>query len=89
MYVYCDVLENVPVGDTKAPLLRVMPVTGKNGDVSSICFDKPMYVPLQKKCFDTVEIDIRNEVGDPVPLEFGKSIITLHFWLSKIPYNLQ
>src|SRR5678815_1103331 len=32
MYVYCSVLEHVPVGDTKAPLLRIVRVSDKSGD---------------------------------------------------------
>src|SRR5260221_11068624 len=32
MYVYCDVLERVLVGDTSAPLLRIVNVRGSNGD---------------------------------------------------------
>ena len=32
MYVYCDVLENVLVGDTKTPLLPIVQVAGKGND---------------------------------------------------------
>ena len=39
----------------------------------------PQYVPVSKKEFNTVEIDIRDDTGRPVPFEFGKVITTLHF----------
>ena len=29
------------------------------------------YVPVSKKEFNTVEIDIRDDTGRPVPFEFG------------------
>src|SRR5260221_12185392 len=32
MYVYCDALEHVPVGDTRAPLLRIVNVRRNRGD---------------------------------------------------------
>jgi hypothetical protein len=89
LFVYCDVLEHVPVGDVKAPLLRIVGVSGKEGDVVRRIFDKPLYVPVQKKNFESIEIDIRTDAGEVVPFEYGKSSVTLHFRLSKSPYFLQ
>src|SRR6218665_2460593 len=88
MYLYCDVLEHFPVGDTKAPLLRIVPLTGKSNDILHNIYEKPISVPLQKKNFDSIEIDIGSDTGKPVPFEYGKVIVTLHFRLRKIPYLL-
>src|SRR6218665_1097124 len=88
-YVYCDVLEHVSVGDTKAPFLRIVQVSGECGDRVQAIYDKPIYVPLQKNNFDSIEIDIRNDAGKPISFEYGKLIVTLHFRLSKIPYLLR
>jgi len=89
MYVYCDLLEHVPVGDTRAPLLRIVNVCGNSGESINRNYDKPQYVPLQKKNFESLEIDIRTDAGNPVPFEFGKVVVTLHFRLCKSPYFLQ
>lgn len=89
MYVYCDVLEHVLVGDTKSPLLRIVQVDGKGNDTVHARYEKPIYVPLQKKHFESIEIDIRTDTGKPIPFEYGKVIVTLHFRLRKIPYLLQ
>jgi hypothetical protein len=89
MYVYCNLLEHVPVGDTKAPLLRIIHLTGTSGDSINTSYEKPYYVPLQQKNFDSIEIDIRSDTGLPVAFEYGKLIVTLHFRLSKNPYFLQ
>ena len=43
LYVYCDILEHILVGDVVAPLLRVIGVTGKQGDTIRKTYDKPMY----------------------------------------------
>src|SRR6218665_2967316 len=59
MYVYCDVLEHVSVGDTKAPLLRIVQVSGKSDERVQVVYDKLIYVPPQKRHFDSIEIDIR------------------------------
>ena len=89
LYVYCDILEHIVVGDTKAPLLRNISVSGKHGAVIRSLLEKPVYLPVQKKHFDSIEIDIRSEFGDAVPFLNGKSLMTLHFCMSKNPYFLQ
>jgi len=82
-------LEHIPVGDTKAPLLRIVHTASKSGDIVHMIYEKPLYVPLQQKNFDSIEIDIRSDTGNPIPFEYGKVIVTLHFRLSKSPYLLQ
>ena len=69
----------IPVGDIKAPLLRVVDAAGNFGDTTHRLYMMPQYVPVSKKEFNTVEIDIREDTGRPVPFEFGKVIATLHF----------
>jgi len=65
VYVYCDLLEHVSVGDTKAPLLRIVDKsTELEGNVNRV-FNPTLYVPLQKKCFDSVEIDMMIDIGVP------------------------
>jgi len=86
MYVYCDLLEHVVVGDTKAPLLRIVnkPHTTV-GNVHDI-LNPILYVPLQKKSFDTVEIDIMTDTGSPVPFVDGKSFVVLELRRAIHPY---
>lgn len=79
MYVYCDIAAHTTVGDTRAPLLRVCDVSGEHGRVIHVTYDQPHYVPVRRLEFDTVEIAINNELGNPMPFEFGISITTLHF----------
>lgn len=79
VYVYCDLLEHVAVGDTKAPLLRIVDKPARDhGNVHQI-FNPTLYVPLQKKNFDTVEINIMTDTGLPVPFLPGKSFVVLDF----------
>lgn len=51
LYVYCDILEHVHVGDIKAPLLRIVSGSGQWGERIRIIFERPLYVPVQKKTF--------------------------------------
>ena len=79
LFVYCDVVEHVVVGDVKAPLLRTVNITGKEGLTVNRIFQTVQYVPVQRKQFNTIEIDIRDDTGRPVPFQRGKVIVTLHF----------
>ena len=79
MYVYCDVAAHTVVGDTKTPLLRVCNVTGKHGEVVCHTYIQPHYVPVGCREFETIEIAINNELGKPMPFQYGKSVVTLHF----------
>ena len=78
LYVYCDAAEAIPVGDIKAPLLRVVDAAGNFGDLIHRFYTTPQYVPVSRKEFNTVEIDIRDDSERPVPFEFSKVVVTLH-----------
>ena len=79
IYVYCNVAAHTIVGDMKTPLLRVCNVTGKPGDIVRHTYNHLHYVPVGRREFDTIEIAINNELGEPMPFEYGKSVVTLHF----------
>ena len=79
MYVYCDIATYTAVGDTKAPLLRVCNVSGQHREIVRITYSHPYYIPLARRDFDTIEININDGLGQPMPFEFGKSVVTLHF----------
>jgi len=74
VYVYCDVLKHVPVGDTKAPLLRIVNTNVKSiGNVHRV-FNSLLYVLLQKKTFNTIEIDMRTDFGTTVLFSIVKFV---------------
>jgi len=86
VYVYCDLLKHVPVGVTKAPLLRIVDKSTELGGNVHRVFNPTLYVPMQKKCFDTVEIDMMIDTGDSVPFLSGKSFLVLEFRRVIHPY---
>jgi len=46
LYVYCDVIQSQYAGDALVPLLRIVPVEGKDGERISKSFIRPQYSPL-------------------------------------------
>ena len=81
-------VEAIPVGDIKAPLLRMVDAAGYFGDAIHILYTTPQYILVSKKEFNTVEIDVRDDTGRPVPFEFVKVIATLRFRRSRNKYFL-
>ena len=79
LFVYCDVLEHRVVGDSQVPLLRIVPVGGRNGELVTRIYENVHYVRLQRKTFQTIEINIRDRAGINVPFEAGTLNVTLHF----------
>ena len=78
-YVYCDLVVESTIGDTRAPFLRVLNVSGEKDRHVQITYVRPHYVPVRRREFDTIAITINNELGRPMPFELGKSVVTLHF----------
>jgi len=79
LYVYCDLAEYVLVGDTKAPVLRIVDRPSDIKGIEHRIMNPVQYVPLQKKCFDTVTVSIMLDSGTPVPFLAGKTVVVLEF----------
>ena len=77
--MYSSVVQPRIFGNSFVPLLRIVPITGKHGEVVSKQFDNIHYVPLLTREFGTVEVVIRDDTGRSVPFETGMVTVTLHF----------
>ncbi|GIX93061.1 uncharacterized protein CDAR_170951 [Caerostris darwini] len=83
-YVYSDIVQPVVVRHVEAPLLRVVRISGNDGDVINVLYDRPHYFPVIRQSFQTIEIEIRLNSGNLVPFEREKVIIVLHFRMRQI-----
>jgi len=80
LFIYCDTLEHVVVGDIMAPLLRMVEMKRKQSHENMHeTPHAPLYVPLQKKQFDTIEINIITDTGEPVHFIDRKTVAILEF----------
>ena len=77
--VYSDIAEPQIVGDVLAPLLRIINVTGNDGEVICVKYDRPHYLPVSRKLIATLEIVIRTHIGELTPFERGRSYAKIHF----------
>ena len=83
LFVYCDVIQSQYVGDALVPLFRIVPLEGKDGERISKSFIRPQYLPVSRKQFESIEVNIKRDTGESVPYEIGKVLLTLHFRQSR------
>ena len=88
MYVYTDVIEYQRVGDSFAPLLRCVHITGENNKVVTITYDKLHYVPLTKNHITDIVIEVKTDQNKPIPFSYGKFIAKLHFRPAKHSFRM-
>ena len=79
LYVYCSICREVIVGDSKVPILRIVPIQGDHGEYVCNSYNYPTYTPLQRKTFNEITIDIRDDTGSKIPFQSGKLMVILHF----------
>jgi hypothetical protein len=53
------------VGDAQVPLLRIVPVEGRDGEMITRVFDPIQYCPLLQRRFQTVENATQSETYSP------------------------
>ena len=87
LYIYCNICREIIVGDSKVDLLRIVPIQGEHGDYICKTYDSPTYTPLQRKNFNDIKIDIRDDVGEKIPFQSGKVIVTLHLRKRGLLFN--
>jgi hypothetical protein len=78
LYLYYPMIETSMVGDAQVPLLRIVPVAGRDGEMMTRAFDHIQYCPLAQRRFQDIQIDIRDDTGQVVPFERGRMVVTLH-----------
>jgi len=86
LYVYLNLVESQIVGDIRAPLLRIVPAQGKDGEIITINYDNPQYLSLTTRDFEIVEVLITDDTGKKISFERGRVVITLSFRLRQSPY---
>jgi hypothetical protein len=78
IFIYCNLCSDIPLGHTKAPLLRCV----KSNIASApkpqcTTFSKINFTPMSVRNFDSVLVYLRLSNGQPVPFMAGSSVLTL------------
>jgi hypothetical protein len=80
IYIYCNIVQEIAVGDTYAPLLQVVPVQNTvYGSVQHHEFLNPLYMSLAFDEVSVIEIKLCNDRGNVIVFDIGNVVIKLHF----------
>lgn len=86
MYVYCDLVETVVVGDSLVPLLRIVPIKGKPGEMVTQQYEGIHYKPLQRNHISQIDIYLMTDYGELIPFETGKVSVTVALRRKRPPH---
>ena len=85
IFLYCDLVQNEILGDSRTALLRVIPLTersttAKHQQQNYQTFNNPQWRRIVKSSIESFSVSLRNETGQMVPfLSRGRTNLTLHF----------
>lgn len=82
LMIYSDICEPIITGDVQSPLLRAVSLGTPEYEYGSSrvkSFSPCMYIPLLSSSFSTIEIDIKDDLGQPILFDSGTLTVTLHF----------
>ena len=74
LFIYCDRILLQYFGDALVPLLRIVPVEEEVGQRVSKSFVRPQYVPVRRKQFETIEVNIKRDTRI-CGIWVGKSVV--------------
>jgi hypothetical protein len=85
IYVYTDIIKELTVGGVNAPLLRIVNLSMKTNDEGSTskAYDELYYHPLKSSYVETINIQLRDELGELVHFDSGTVVVTLSFRQTK------
>lgn len=79
LYIYTDIVSPQIVGDFYVPLLRCLPVQGKDNEIITTTYDQPHYVTVNKHYIDTITVEIKTDQNENIAFNHGKVVVKLHF----------
>ena len=81
IHVYCDIVQPQIVGNTEVPLIGVIPTAEKTSEMHETVHEVENihYIPIQTKSFQKIKVLLRSSTYEPIPFEYGRATITLHF----------
>lgn len=80
IFVYCDLCQDVRIGNTLAPLLRNVAFnTTKYGEQVNITYNNLIYIPISKSFIDTIQVHLCDAIGETIPFVEGLTTCVLHF----------
>ena len=79
MYVYSDIIELSPVGNSQVPIMGFFPIKRKFQEMGHWVFNPPLYVRVREKNITTITMKIFTKIGEAFPIQDDVVTCRLHF----------
>ena len=79
LFIYCNIVSYIHVGNTEAPLLRQLPIASKENVVVDREFINKIYIPVNCNVLSKIDVSIHDQSGELVPFKDGLTTLTLEF----------
>lgn len=80
LFVYCDFIDPIRVGNSIAPLMRTVSFHSlQYGEAVNRIYVEPHYLPINKTFIDAIEIMICDASGQTIPFVEGLTTVVIHF----------
>ena len=68
MYVYSDIVEQSPVGNSQVPIMGGFPIKSNFKENGHWVFNPPLYVRVREKNIRTIIMKISTEINEEFPI---------------------
>ena len=84
MYVYSDIVERFPVGNSQIPIMGVFPIKSNFQENGHWVFNPLLYVKVRKKNIRTITMKILTETGEEFPIH--DDVVTCRLNFRRLPF---
>jgi len=78
LFCYTDIIKNINIGDTVAPILSVVQLKGRAEGQEEYEPRNPIYVPMSNLYLDSVKVELRTHFGLNFPFISGDALLLIH-----------
>ena len=79
MYVYSDIVEQSPVGNSQVPIMGFFPIKTNFQEAGHWVFNPQLYVKVREKNLTSITLKISTETGEDFPIQNGCVTCRLNF----------
>ncbi|KAK2712803.1 hypothetical protein QYM36_011484 [Artemia franciscana] len=79
IFVYTDIVQRSCIGNTSAPILRILPRKTTNEEVISYSFQPLIYLDISRQNIEIVHFSFRTEKNNIMPINRGLVSLTVEF----------
>jgi len=84
VFLYTDIIYPQLLGNTSAQILKIIPIANERDDQIVKHFPVPLYFPVKKNNFDSIEMELRTSSGSLMQFISGKTSLVLSFRKKKV-----